>query len=59
LIDVFAPDGASRGSSRVHGIVRAITPKLVVAQRGRNLVAGHTTLLTVPPGTSVRGLELG
>jgi hypothetical protein len=58
-IDLFAADGASRGSSRVHGIVRAITPKRVIVQRGRNLVAGHTTLLTVPPGTSVRELELG
>ena len=59
VVDVFAPDGASRGSSRVHGIVSAITPKLVVMQRGRSLVAGHTTLLTVPPGASVRGLEIG
>jgi dipeptidyl aminopeptidase/acylaminoacyl peptidase len=59
VIRLFAPDGASRGSIRAHGIVRAVTPKLVVVQRGRTLVAGHTTLLTVPPGASVRGLELG
>jgi hypothetical protein len=58
-IRLFAPEGASRGSSPTHGIVRAITPTLVIVQRGQNLVAGHTTLLTVPPGTSVRGLEIG
>ena len=35
LIRMFAPDGAARGSSQAHGIVKAITPKLVVVQRGR------------------------
>jgi len=59
LIRVFAPDGAPRGSSRAHGIVKAITPKLVVVQRGRTLVAGHTTLLTVPRGATVRDLQIG
>ena len=58
-IRLFAPDGASRGSFQVHGIVRAIAPKLVIVQRRRNLVAGHTTLLKVRPGTAVRGLEIG
>jgi hypothetical protein len=58
-IELFAADGASHGSSRVHGIVRAITPKLVVVQRGKNLVAGHTMLLTVPDGVAVSGLEVG
>jgi len=59
LIRVFAPDGAPRGSSRAQGIVKAITPKLVVVQRGRTLVAGHTTLLTVPRGATVRDLQIG
>jgi hypothetical protein len=59
LIRVFAPDGASRGSSRAHGIVKAITPKLVVVQRGRTLVAGHTTLLTVSRNATVRDLQIG
>jgi hypothetical protein len=59
VIRLFTPVGAPRGSSQAHGIVKAITPRLAVVQRGRTLVAGHTTLLTVPPGTSVRGLEIG
>lgn len=59
MIHLFAPDGASRGSSRARGIVRAITPKLVIVQRKRNLVAGHTTLLAIPRGATIRGLEIG
>lgn len=59
VIRLFAPDGASRGSSRVRGVVRAVTPKAVVVQRKRNLVAGHTTLFAIPPGATVRGLEIG
>ena len=59
VIHLFAPGGASRGSFPAHGIVRAITPKLVLVQRGRNLLAGHTTLLTVPPDASVRDLQVG
>jgi hypothetical protein len=43
----------------VRGIVRAITPKLVVVQQGRNLVGGRTTLLNVPRGATVRDLQVG
>jgi hypothetical protein len=59
VIRLFAPDGASRGSFRAHGVVRAITPKVVVVQRKRNLVAGHTTLFAIPRGATIRGLEIG
>jgi hypothetical protein len=59
VIRLFAPDGTSRGSSPAHGIVRTITPKLVVVQQGRNLVGGHTTLLTVPRAARVRDLQVG
>jgi hypothetical protein len=59
VIRLFAPDGTSRGSSPARGIVRAITPKLVVVQQGRNLVEGRTTLLTVPRGATVRDLQVG
>jgi hypothetical protein len=59
VIRLFAPDGAPRGTSPARGIVRAITPKVVIVQRGRSLVAGHTTLLTVPRDATVRGLQLG
>jgi hypothetical protein len=59
LIRAYAADGTSRGSSPVYGIVRAITSKLVVVQRGRSLVAGQTTLLTVPRNASVRDLQIG
>ncbi len=59
VIRMFSPTGAPRGSSDVHGIVVAITPKLVVVRNGRSLVGGHTTLLTTRPGAAVRDLELG
>jgi hypothetical protein len=59
VIRLFAADGATRGSSQAHGIVRAITPKLILVQRGRNLLAGHTTLMTVPRGATVRDLQVG
>lgn len=59
LIRSFAPDGAPRGSSPAHGVVRAVTPKLVVVQQGGSLVAGGTTLLTVPHDTSVHDLQIG
>jgi hypothetical protein len=59
VIRLFDPDGAAWGSSQAQGIVRAITPKLVLVQRGRNLVAGHTTLLTVPRDAAVRDLQVG
>ncbi len=59
VIRLFAPDGASRGSYQAQGIVRAIAPKFVVVQRGRSLLAGHTPLLTVPGGATVRDLQLG
>ena len=59
VLRLYAPGGASRGSSQVHGIVRAVTPKVVVVQEGRNLVAGHTTLLTVARGATIGPLEIG
>jgi hypothetical protein len=59
VIHLFAPNGASRGSSQAHGIVKAITAKLVLVQRGRNLLGGHTTLLTVPRDATVRDLQVG
>lgn len=59
VIQLFAPDGASRSSAPAHGIVRAISPSVVVVQRGRSLVAGHTTLLTVPRGATVRDIQVG
>jgi hypothetical protein len=58
-VHFFSPAGAPRGSTPAHGIVRAITPKLVLVQRGRNLLAGHTTLLTVPRDATVRDLQVG
>jgi hypothetical protein len=59
VIRLFAADGASRGSSRAHGIVRAVTPGFVVVQRGRTLMAGDTPILTVSRGASVRDLQIG
>ncbi|HEU5477861.1 MAG TPA: hypothetical protein VFU64_08575 [Gaiellaceae bacterium] len=59
LIRLFAPDGAPRGSHPVVGVVAAITPKHVVVRRFRNLVTGHTTLLTIPRGQTARDLAIG
>jgi hypothetical protein len=55
----FSRSGAPRGSSDVHGIVVAVTPKLVVVRKGRTLVGGHTPLLTTGRGATVRGLQIG
>ena len=59
LVRLFAPSGASRGSYRQQGVAVTVTPKLVVVRKGRNLVAGRTTLLTVSRGATVRSLEIG
>jgi hypothetical protein len=59
LVRQFAPGGASRGSYHVHGIVLAVTPTLVVVRKGRQLLAGHTTVLTVPRGVTLRDLAIG
>src|SRR4029078_131041 len=57
FIRLFAPDGASRGSFRARGIVRAITPRLVVVQRKQDVVAGETTLFALPPHVSSPGAD--
>jgi hypothetical protein len=59
LVRLFASSGASRGSFRAQGNAVMVTPRVVVMQKGRNLVAGHTTLLTVPRGSTVQTLEIG
>ena len=59
VVRLVAPDGASRGSIRVHGTVVAVTPKLIVTRNGQSLVAGRTKLLTVPRGASVEDVEIG
>jgi hypothetical protein len=59
LIRLFAPNGAPRGSYPVFGIVAAVTPRLVAVRRLQNLVTGHTTLLTIPHGGTVRDLAIG
>ena len=56
---IFSPGGVLRGSSDVHGIVLAVTPRLVIVRHGTKLVAGHTTLLTVPRDAHVSDLEVG
>ena len=59
LIRLFAADGAARGSTPAQGDVVAVTSKLVLVRRTQRLVAGHTTLLTVPPRASLRDLQVG
>jgi hypothetical protein len=58
LVRLFAPDGARRGSFRQHGIVVAVTLELVVVRRDTALIAGDTTLLTVPRAATVQGVEI-
>jgi hypothetical protein len=59
VVHRFAPTGAALGSSGLRGVVVAVTPVDVVVREGRNLVAGRTTLLTVPRGAAVQALEIG
>ncbi len=59
LVRLFAADGASRGSYRVHGSVAVVTRKLVVVRQSRQLVAGGTDLLTLPRGATVELVEIG
>jgi hypothetical protein len=49
----------SRGSRDADGVVLAVTPKLLIVQKGRKLVAGHTTLLVTRPGATIRDLQIG
>ena len=58
-IRLFATNGASRGSFPAHGIVAAVTPRLVVVRRGRDLVGGDATLVTIPQAATVRDLAIG
>jgi hypothetical protein len=51
---VAATPGHPAGS-----VVVAITPHTVVVRRGRTVLAGHTTLLTVPRNATVSDLQLG
>jgi hypothetical protein len=59
VVRLFAPDGASRGSYPVHGIVASVTPKLVIVRLGQSLVSGSTTLATIPRRATVRDLTIG
>jgi hypothetical protein len=59
LVRLFAASGESRGSFREQGSAVTVTPSVVVVRNGRNLVAGHTTLLTLPPSATVQMLEIG
>ena len=54
VIHRFAPDGASAGSSRAQGSSGPFTRSSSSYSGGGDLVAGHTTLLTVPRGADVR-----
>jgi hypothetical protein len=58
-IRLFSPGGASRGVDGVHGTVVAVTPKLVLVRDAQRLLAGHTTLLTVPRRATVSDLAIG
>jgi hypothetical protein len=58
-IFVFAPEGTSHRAYAAHGLVAAVTPKLVIVRNGAKVFARHTTLLTVPRTASVRDLQVG
>ena len=47
--DVFAPDGASRGSYPAARDRRVVTPKLVIVRLGQSLLSGRTTLARSRP----------
>jgi hypothetical protein len=56
---LFTDAGTPRGSYSVHGIVVAVTPRLVLVRTPVSLVAGHSPLLSVQRRTSVRDLQVG
>ena len=58
-LQLFTPGGTPRGSYKVHGIVVAVTPKLVLVRTPQSLVAGHSTLLSIPRDTPLRDLQVG
>lgn len=59
VIRLFSPAGKARGFSRERGIVVAVSSKLLVVRRGKSLVAGATTLLTVARTARVGTVEIG
>lgn len=59
LMRLFTDAGTPRRSYRVHGIVVAVTPKFVLVRTPRSLVAGSSTLLSIPHDTPVRDLQVG
>jgi hypothetical protein len=59
VIQLFTPNGTSRGSYTAHGDVVAVTPQLVVVRHVRDLVAGHAKLLTIPRAARLRDLAIG
>jgi hypothetical protein len=58
-LQLFTAAGVPQGSRTLHGVGVAVTPKAVLVRTPRSLVAGHTTLLSVPHRASVRDLQLG
>jgi hypothetical protein len=58
-LTTVTPDETSHVAYGVRSRVAAVTPKLVIVQSGARLFTGHTTLLTVPPGATVRDLQVG
>lgn len=56
---LFSAAGVAQGSSTLQGIGVAVTPKTVLVRTPRGLIAGHTTLLSVPHRASVRDLQVG
>jgi hypothetical protein len=58
LMRLFTDAGTPRSSYRIRGIVVGVTPKLVLVRTPRSLVAGRSTLLSIPDGTSVRDLQI-
>ena len=58
-IRLFAPSGAERTPYEIHGIVVAVTSKLLVLIQRNDLVVGDTTLLTVPRNAAVQTVQIG
>jgi hypothetical protein len=58
-LQLFTSAGIPRGSSKVHGVVVAVTPKLVLVRTPRSLVAGHSPVLGLQRQTSIRDLQVG
>jgi hypothetical protein len=56
---LFAPNRTVYQSYPAHGLVEAVTPRLVLVRNGPRVFAGHRTLMTVSRNATVGDVQVG